>query len=90
MWLLIGVLFLVVYIIVLLVCFGEIEIKGIVFNQLFIQVVKEVVIMVNFDVWLSKDDLDNYYLEIDYKEIFQYFLVIFYIGLKEDGKIDVY
>ncbi len=90
MWLLIGVLLPAAYIIALLARPGETEIKGTALNQPSTQVVKEVATTANLDAWLSKDDLDNHYLEIDYKETSQHPLATFYIGPKEDGKIDAY
>ncbi len=90
MWLLIGVLLPIAYIVALLARPGEIESKGTQFNQTPTQVLKELAKTPALDAWLSKDDLDNHYLEIEYKETSQHPLATCYIGPKEDGKIDAY
>lgn len=90
MWLLIGILLPIAYVVALLERPGEIENKGTQFNQPSTQVLKEVATTPALDAWLSKDDLDNHYLEIEYKETSQHPLATYYIGPKEDGQIDAY
>ena len=90
MWLLIGVLLPIAYIVALLARPGEIENEGTQFNQPSTQVLKELAKSPALDAWLSKDDLDNHYLEIEYKKTSQYPLATFYIGPNKDDKIDAY
>lgn len=90
MWLLIGVLLPIAYVVALLARPGELEIKGTQLNQPSTQILKEVATTPALDAWLSKDELNNHYLEIEYKETAQHPLATFYLGLKEEGEIGAY
>ncbi|NRB49722.1 MAG: hypothetical protein HRU41_18720 [Saprospiraceae bacterium] len=90
MWLLIGVLLPIAFVTALLARPGEIETTGTQLNPLSTQVLKEAATTPALDAWVTKDDLNNYYLEIDYKETARHPLATFYLGPKEEGKLDTY
>lgn len=90
MWLLIGVLLPVLYMVALLARPGELSLEGTPISQPATQVLKELASNSQLDAWLTKDELDNHYVEVEYKETVQHPLATFYLGAKEDGKIDAY
>ncbi|MBX2872165.1 MAG: hypothetical protein KTR30_08695 [Saprospiraceae bacterium] len=90
MWILIGVLLPLAYVLALLARPGEIETEGTQLNQPSTQIVREVATTPTLDAWLSNDELNNHYLEIDYKETAKHPLATFYLGSEADGKIDAY
>lgn len=90
MWLFIGVLLPVLYVVALMARPGELTLEGTPISQPANQILKELASDSQLDAWLTKDELDNHYVEIEYKETAQHPLATFYLGASEDGKIDAY
>lgn len=90
MWLVIGSLLPVLYVIALMARPKGEASEGTQMSQLTTQVLKTIASEPELDAWLSKDGQGNYYLEVELKKTSRSPLATFYIGLQETDKIEAY
>lgn len=90
MWLIIGSLLPVLYVMALMARPEGDLTTGTPMSQPLTQVLKTLASAPELDVWLTKDELGNHYLEIELKETSRHPLATFYMGQKEAGKIEAF
>ena len=90
MWLIIGILLPVLYVLALMARPDVPVIEGAPISQPTTMVLKELANQPALQAWLTKDEQDHHYIEIELKKPTQHPLATFYIGQTETAQLETY